>query len=628
MNKKSFIQLAIITGCVLNISIAKNQEYLETKNENIAKIVVSATKSPKFYKHTPLPATVISEEEIRKSGEANLGSLLRNRTDVSFVENSHGMSIEMQGFRGGNGRVPRVTLLIDGNPVGLDSIPDFNYLNLNNVERIEIIKGASSVLYGSSAMAGVINIITKEPSRGNNNRISGLLGSYGRRDLSWSNSFRSKYFKYQLNIQNQVFDGFDTDQNTLGTDPFKYDRWALNTMLGFNPMDNLDVEIRGNLRFGEKSYYSGTTTANLINNIYNDEAKNVQILSRYNLDNKSDLGLVANFVDNFSKRKDFNQATSVESGYAQTKEAVSGYQIEYRLFDDSFALITGAEFRNDQLNSDSVNVNKSKQSAGAFINYEHSLSNEIELSIGTRYDKHSGWDGIFNSRAGMVYKQSDQLVWKISAGQSFRAPRLTELYSDWMMGPWNFYGNPNLLPEKSFGINAGMDWDISNENEFAINIFHHKVSDMIDSYTVSAVPPRKMSYRNLNSAKMMGLETTYKHFFGLFAIDLSYRFLEAEDGNGNRLENRPMHQASISFGYGNLQIAGYDIFLTIKGQADKMLDATTKAEEYLLVDLKGNYKVSDKFFLKAGITNLTNYINEDNTIKPGREIYFGVDYIF
>lgn len=544
-SKKSSLALTL---CIL--SAISSSGYAAEKSDMITysldEVVVTATKTELTQKENPRSVEVITKEDIQNTGAISVRDALRTATNIDIVSVNHGGG-ENISIRGGD--TDGVLILVNGrilagenyfmsqgsNAYALDR------LNLSNVDHIEILRGPASAIYGSGAMSGVINIITKKSEKPE--------FSVG---VATGTNEMSNYYHYDTGKNGKVSVNFDVN---------------------FSKLRNIDSKAGKNLLHGPKQAY------NLNLDYEMDENNNLNLMLDYAKDNLEtrmrDFSVSSSAPDDLkypitsftSERKTIaltydgknsNSDYSLSASYSQlnrdpyaadtpgtNEKKYKSWNIEARdtiRTSDNNKLIFGGEYRGDKASIYSGdNTVKNTDQYSLYLYDEYRVDNKLLLTPAIRYDYHKSFGSHTSPNLGATYFISDKSRFKANYGTSYRAPSVDELYGAFTHGGiWGgmaIVGNPDLKPEKSKG------WEISYEQEFGdttsakLTYFDNKKEDAI-SYKIEMASPSQMGkFYNIDSTSSKGVEFEIKHDFGKgFTLVGNYNWLDSvDDTTGERL---------------------------------------------------------------------------------------------
>ena len=540
---------------------------------DLNEVVVTGTRTPKFLKDTPIQTRVINARELARLDATNVQDLLQQ--ELPGVEFSYAMNqqthLNFSGF-GGQG----VLFLVDGERLAGETMDDvdFTRLNMDNVERIEIVKGAASALYGSNATGGVINIITK------------------RNRQPWMLNVNARYAKH-----NEQRYGASWGLNSK--------HW--NNMLSahFNRMDNYDVHSAAN------------PVTRIISTVYGDKTVNLkEQLTWSPVSNFSLMGRAGYFfretvrsADQPERYRDFSgglrmnwqisDADDLQASYAFDQYDKSDYQRitrldirDYSNVQNSFRLLynhtfgggdvltVGSDLLHDYLYNTNLEGETRKQDSwNLFAQYDWRLNDQWELVGALRYDYFSdGKDSHLTPKLNVCYKPLRNLAIRAGYGMGFRAPTLKEKYYNFdMSGIWIVEGNEHLKSEVSHNFNLSAEYTKGHYN-YTASIYYNKVKNKLST----AAPYFKtaedklpyLPYSNLDDYSVCGGEVgaQAKWNNGLGAR-ITYAYTKeqlAKDKDGNSINNQYIpareHALNLRMDYDRQISSNYGLNIGLQGR--------------------------------------------------------------
>lgn len=576
--KKYFLTLAVITA-LMNTGYAgvaaaeeadsqQGVEQVQTRD-----VVVTASRTEQLVKEAPAAVEVITREDLDKMGAENLAQALQLAIGIDVSENGMvGNSVAIRGAKSN-----QTLIMVDGMRIRTENTDQTanNYelqrVNMADVERIEIVRGATSSLYGADAMGGVINIITKTPDKA-------------------SQSVFADYTTKQADA------GFRVATGQLG-------KWASSFSYKRSDVHHLDINGSGT-QYGTKDYFNVKTKYKI------DDKKSLSFFLDYmNEDlyldsdftsydhDRTKFGLFYDGKDKKGKyqlrvnysifNKDQNtRKNGILTGWDELKfrTLTLDGQRSYQL-NDEHLLTVGGEIRQEKyegtrIGSGGDNVHtvtregvsqdyseKSTTYYAAYIQDEWQVEDNWLMIPSIRFDHNSAFGNKVTYKLGNTYKLSDNTRLKFNVGTAYRAPTEAELYMNWHHTPvstpafnMNVYvtGNPNLKPETSYNFDFGLEAESkSGRTSGKVTYFHSKFDDLINSQsTTTRVPGFPVSvnvvsqYVNVDSAEIQGAEAEFKQKLGKnFTLRSTYTYTDAKDGHGARLEGRDRHKLSLQLNY-------------------------------------------------------------------------------
>ena len=508
---------------------------------DLDEVVVTGTRTPKFLKDVPIQTRVINAKVLAKLDATNVQDLLQQ--ELPGVEFSYAMNqqthLNFSGF-GGQG----VLFLVDGERLAGETMDDvdFTRLNMDNVERIEIVKGAASALYGSQAAGGVINIITK------------------RSQQPWTLQVNARYAKH--------------NEQRYGAS-FGLNRKHLNNMLTahFNRIDNYDVHSAANPATRIISTVYGDKTLNIRDQLVWSPTENFHLTGRAGYFFRE----TVRSADQPERYRDFtgglrmnwsiSERDELQASYAFDQYDKSDYQRITRLdirdysnvqnsfrllynhsFDGGDVLTVGSDLMHDYLYNINLNGETREQDSwDLFAQYDWRISDEWEAVGALRYDYFSdGKDSHVTPKLNVCYKPLPNLAIRAGYGMGFRAPTLKEKYYSFdMSGIWIVEGNADLKSEVSHNFNLSAEYTKGRYNLTAsayYNKVRNKLSTSAPYFKTAADKLPYLPYANLDDYNVcggeIGVQAKWDNGFG---ARLTYAYTKeqmARDKDGNAINNQ------------------------------------------------------------------------------------------
>jgi outer membrane receptor for ferrienterochelin and colicins len=637
-----------------------------TKAKDLGEVVVTGQYQPQSAKNSVYQVKVITKERIQKQAATKLQDILNNELNIRFSQDlaTGGADITMMGLKGQN-----VKILIDGLPVtgrqGTTNEININQIDINSIERIEIVEGPMSVVYGADALAGVINIITKKASasklavtarvqeetvgdeygweEGIHNQYVGLTwrnkkweagGSFGHnyfggwkgdttgRELTWhwkdqliGNGFLG-YHTSKFNIRYRI-DGLDE----LITNPGNYTQWQQDA--GDSVAQDQEYLSRRVMQQLQSSYFANKNLSFQAQASYTDYRR--QVFSTVLSKNTGKLSM-----DNPN-----NQSVVEVSGFTFRGTAL------YRL--SSFVSFQpGVDINTEKGEGERLKEgSNSIEDYAFFITSELTPSARINIRPGLRFIKNSVYDAppvvpSINTK----FQLSKNLDLRLAYARGFRSPSLRELYMNFFDANHQIIGNPDLKAETSNSFTGSLSWKKIAPSQVVYTTvlggFYNNVKNLID-YVFSSSNPNEATLGNIYNSKTAGvnLSTIVKYKDWNIAVGGSYTGFNNELYEAD--ESLPQLQwsaeANTSLGYTFSKI-GLDANLFYKFTG-KQPSYVTQGSEIVLSELKG-YHMADLTFnkrfkttalryfnLSAGVRNLFDVVRVQNTIVSTGGIHTG-----
>lgn len=567
------------------ISADRLDEYIDSisRQFDLGEVVVTGTRTPKFLKDTPIQTRVITSREIEKTDATNIQDLLQQ--ELPGVEFSYAMNqqthLNFSGF-GGQG----VLFLIDGERLAGETMDDvdFTRLNMDNVERIEIVKGAASALYGSNATGGVINIITKKTDKPWTLNVNGRLARHNEQRYGASFGLNGKRLGNMFTANYTDVDNFDvhsaSDPVTRIISTVYGDRTLnLKDQLVWSPSRN--VEIGGRVGY----FFRQTTRTADQPERYRDFNGGLRIdwtLSDHDM-------LQANYAFDQYDKSDYQKLRKLDiRDYSNVRNT---FRLLYNhTFGSGDILTAGADFMHDYLfNTNLDNTAREQDSFDFFMQYDWRISQKLEAVGAVRYDYFSdGGESRLTPKLNLCYKPVRNLSLRAGYGMGFRAPTLKEKYYDFdMAGIWIVEGNATLKSEISHNLNLSAEY-VKGHYNLTASAYYNKVENKLATGAPYFRTPSDklpyLPYANLDGYSVYGGEIGVQaRWDNGMSARFTYAYTKEElptDKQGNAVNNQYIparrHSLNVWYDYDRQLSARYGISAGISGR----LLSGTENEEY------------------------------------------------
>jgi len=606
------------------------------KENTLDNVVCTGSRTVRLMKNEPIPVRLIKAKEIEMLAPQNFRDLLQYvLPGVEFTKHGSQDRINMQGFNSSS-----LLFLIDGELIsaGTGSDIDFNRINPDDIERIEVLRGASSALYGSNAIGGVINIITRQAKVPLRVGVSSTIDS--RRDLKENLSIGLKQgiFTSQTGVQFTKDNGYTVrdEQSKREVEITGNRAWNISEKLTITPSERLQFSLTGRANLRRQLWEKH------INYLYHSYDGIAGV--RWQLSEKQGLDLSYHY-NNYSRDSIFPLAPT-EPKAPVFRQQMHHARAQYNYDIDKLQHINlGGEYLFDEVASDrlrTLNNGKPKhiQSGVIYGQGIFSVLDNVTLSYGGRLDLHSGFGAHYTSRISAMYKPTEELALRLTDAQGYRAPSMQELYMFFdHLGMFMIYGNEALKPEESHMVSFSTEYK-AKETSLMFNAFFNKVDNRIQ--TVARVRDGKSEqfYDNIKgTSRIFGLELQGQQALPWgFSVRGSYSYThdwhKVKDKAGNeglRTATHP-HSALLALDYGKYFSNNYSLnaFFMMRWMSgftsseydDKSLLTPQRTPGYATARIGIEQRFFRHFHLNLGIDNLFNYrvkvINTNVLPTPGR----------
>jgi len=629
---------------------------------DIDQVVISATRSERAVVDAPVRVEVVTAAELAKTHARSLKEGLENVVGLQLreIHGKSGYEVALQGLSG-----DQVLVLIDGLPMSAStgSTVDVSQLAISEVERIEIIKGATSAQYGSAAMGGVINVITRQAAQGWQSSVLVDGGSYGEQNPSERITDVSR-----RHVQVKTEAGSATWRGRLVADRLESDGFDPQPYNWAQPGDALTrqqwdgrLEWHGNnaqrafLGFGQYQEKSDSRYELVLPGGNSDQSK-VEQAERTRVTAGAQLPL-ADFHWQWSALHErFSDDTHKFAGATRFDNRDTDISLDQ--FSTQLSLpptlsqewLVGVDARRDALSQFKDGLSEiddgnevSRQSLEGFIQNTFYPAADWEFLFGARYQDDSDFGGHFAGKVGLRWHAFHGDQWRSTlragVGQGYRVPNLKERHYrfDHSQLGYVVIGNPDLKPEESLSSQLGMTWYWQDALTIEAGLYWNDLDNLIqvDSDNPGTGPGgiSEFRYTNIGRARTWGSEAglTWR-FASRWRLEAGHTWLQTENlDDGTELTRRPEHQARLGLDYDWSTRST----VTLRGryQSDELVstDSGARSPDWVVFDLKFSHASSDRLTLFAGIDNLTH--RQRNFSDPadfgplaGRFVYLGARY--
>ncbi len=636
----------VVTSAVL--LQAPGAAFAEEQQEfALDQVVVTANRVPTTLAKAAANVTVITREQLENNNYTGLGDALRdvNGVIVSVAGGFPGAP-EVVRLNGDE----RVTVMIDGRKIGRPegigsgraSIDLNSIISMDNIERIEVVKGGASALYGSDAVGGVINIITRKGTEAKTT-LDMSAGSWGERNYSLntqgSENGLSWYFTADRKTQDYAKYNVLNPSLTPGSSKGDSYKWPNSKFEGQGVTFRLDKTIDENrsVTFNFEHFDDDGGRPSQVKGWDNSTASHISNnwALAYNFNQQKEATGFIRVYENYSGQNFKGSYKSRTQGF----QYQTGWQI-----DTKNKLITGIDWEKDAVLENLYNDwnsglpttnyrNKSITNTAVYLQDIYNMTDKWTLTPGVRYDHHSKFGGQITPKINANYNVDDSTDLYITYNKVFNAPNLDDLYYNQP----GMYGDPNLNPEKGHVISAGINKKLNDKTSFGANYFVSKITDAIQWYSV----PNSYDWKVQNVAKQKkrGFELDiHNKLSDKYYTDLGYSYIHVENNEANKgyvvdPTNSQPNGYRVKVGFTDAQWN-----VNINGQSAAGRDTSRFVDSsYWVWNLATNYKVNDSTKVYFNIYNLgdkpyelvsSGTSDKGNYPMASRHFTMGVKYSF
>ena len=555
-------------------------------------VVVTATRTARSVDNIPVPVQLVTKEQIERIGSLRLDEVLAEQTGLQMISD-HGAGLQMQGMSS-----DYILILIDGEPVigRTAGTVDLSRLTVNNIERIEIIRGPSSSLYGSEAMAGVVNIITK----GNNPGWNGTLGTQHRSFRTWDAQaeagYRGERLSARLFANRLRSDGYDLTDNSISQTVAPYEALTFGPKLSYRI--NNQIKLRVSSRFYQESSedqleITPDEEVVRLNNYHERSDWNVLPILEYTPNDHHKLQ-VRHYVSEYTTESNLTYAIDNQLYDVSTfNQNFQRSEAQYDWYANDRHIITGgAGFLTEQVEATRYDDVNRFVSTYAFAQYQWQPTDRWNMVAGGRYDAHSAYANRLSPKLAVGYTANKWLRVQVSFGGGYKAPDFRQLLLSFTnpVAGYSVFGSqvvqqefaelqeqgqiervlidPNTVQEiqaeSSLAYNLGGVLTPQPDLSIKVNAYRNDISNLIETAPIARKTNGQsvFSYFNFDEVVTQGVEAQvdYEPYPGL-ALSVGYQYLDTrdkeavrkiEDGEVFRRDARNRTVAVTATDYGGL----------------------------------------------------------------------------
>ncbi|MDD5166887.1 MAG: TonB-dependent receptor [Candidatus Omnitrophica bacterium] len=592
---KNFIKRLFIFSALLLAPTYNSQA------EDIAldRIVVTPSRIEETSGNVSRKINVITSDDIESSQAEDLPQAIDNITSVDI--NSYGGlgSTKNLSIRGSS--AAQALVMVDGRPINnpRDGNVELSNIPLDNIDRVEVMYGPASSLYGSAAMGGTVNIITKRPpKKGQKTEAYSAFGTYRTYTERLNQGAKIGKFGYLISGGYQSSEGFRANSAFNAKD--------CNLKFEYGPNDNNNLSLNSGFYTSKVGTPYKITTPDL-----DDKQKNLKKFFDFNWQFKpaEAIEIATKIYENDDRLEFIENSPTYTKDIHATKARGLNTQYSQR-FNNYYQLICGFNYVTNLNNSTASAKHKYIVRAG-YLENKFNFFERLEMDIGGRFDDYSNFGSEFSPSFSLLYKFNEDLKLHGMLSRSFRAPTFNDLYWPRTDYYWNGFwvgaeeGNSNLRPEKGIAGEIGTEVKINKYILSNLTYYRSKYTDLISWGEEASV----WRPTNISSALIEGIEFENKIFLPFnIEFNMGYTFLKAKDIDTHEyLIYRPKNKVDCSLKYKNPK-AGFTFELKGQFVGTRYHDPENaiKVKQYFLIGLNASKKIGENFTYTMSIDNLLN----------------------
>ena len=602
-------------------------------------VVVTGTKTEQRLKDTPVITEIITRSEIEATGAENIGEVLEHRVGIVVDRDAHGDGVQLQGLDS-----DYILILLDGEPqVGrIAGKLDLARIAVENVERIEIVKGASSALFGSAAMGGVINVITRKASSSFAAQFTNNFETHNAIDSRSAIELRRDKFDALLTLAANRRNPIDLDESDLTTTIDGYQNWTHSARTEYQLTSKSTLLFSGQY-FAQKQEGISETEDVVFDRLGDIGNFSGSVGTGYQLGSRSKLTGKIYTTRYRDESTVIDRGTSLtESSNVTVQDLIKGEAQFDTALGSKNQLTVGAELIFENLESQRITGGeKDVTTDSVFFQNEFRPIANLALVLGGRLDYHSEFGTHFSPKLSGMYHVTRDVTIRTSFGQGFRAPNFKDLYLDFS-NPTSGYqvlGNPDLQPESSGSWNLGVEYQFKSVLLGRVHLYRNNLKNLIEAERIgtSVLGGSKFQYFNVSEAFTEGIEAEISTYsIGGFSATIGYAHLNGEDKEtGLALLNRSKHSGNLKLAYTNGD-AGFNVDLRGRyasrwgffDDGDKVLEDEEYAPSNWIWNLRGSKQVLKWLKASVGVNNIFDFKIPTFYTFTGRSFYGGLSLVY
>ena len=592
-------------------------------------VVVTGTRSERLLSEAPVATEVISRSEIALSGAHDAAELLAGRAGVEVITRLNGAGVSLQGLN-----PEHVLILVDGKRVTgrVNGGVDLSRFPIESIERIEIVRGASSALYGSEAMGGVINLITRNSQPKLAFETQGAYGGLNTGLFSGTLSGSLGKIRNRLTAAWRQRDSYDLDPSTPNTNGNGYKQVTLSHDGDLRLDESTRLKTRVDYLFRDQTGIDAYATGAIYDRLNRTETLSVSLDPEWSLAAFPKLRMNAYYNLYRDQYLQDQRGSNALDSQSQTLDQLAQITLQdERLLSDSHVLTTGAELAYETLQTERLATANADRVRGAlYAQDEWSLTDQLMIVPGLRLDTDSRYGSNLAPKITLKYDPWQQLTLRANVGGGFRAPDFKELFMAFenpSVG-YQVVGNPDLRPETSMSTNLGLEWRAGTWSSLMLNLYRNDVSNLIQTdMTPSMDTDGRLRYRYVNvaSAFTQGVESTLqlKPLDGLI-LEPGYMFTDTLDKTLNRpLEGRPRHRLSLTTRYQHLA-TGFSGYVRAAYHSERPFYSDALAQPVANAIMAPGYTLLELRLSKSISDQVSVFVQGDNLLNASNLIYLPI----
>ncbi|WP_046744698.1 TonB-dependent receptor plug domain-containing protein [Kordia zhangzhouensis] len=557
LNKNNILLVFwVLVSSYINAQNNQNIKKDSITVELLEDVIITATRTKRQLSSLPLPASIVLKKDLEAINAVRLSDILNEQSGLITVPDfGGGEGIQMQGLD-----AAYTLILIDGVPlIGRSAgTLDLDRITVGNIKQIEIIKGASSSLYGNEALGGVINIITETPKYGINGSLQQRTASFETYDTRADIGYKNDQFSISGFINRYSSGGYDLNNNSVGNTVEPFENYTISSKATYHFSDKTDVFFSGRFFTQQQDYIASESLQG--ESDINEWNMHSKLTHTFNDKWESSLEF---YVTNY-RASEFLDDTSNNTRFSEATFNQTMIRPEFRTVykaSEKTSYIAGIGYTYETLDRTYFNEKPQFKAPYVYAQYDGNPLERLNVIIGARFDNHNVYASQFSPKLALRYEISPKLAVKGAVGYGFKAPDFRQLYFNFtnatvgytvvgydvvseviaqlaaegqianQVVPVSTFSS-ELKPESSLAINIGFDYQPTKTLSLQANLFRNSIDNLIDTRVIANKTNGQnvFSYTNVHEVYTQGVEfsTTWKIIKNL-QFSAGYQLLFAKD---------------------------------------------------------------------------------------------------
>jgi vitamin B12 transporter len=576
-------------------------------------VVVTATRLPQPRSQTLQPVTIITAEDIARAGQQTLVEVLQALGGVEIASNGGFGQPSSVFMRGANSS--HTLVLVDGMRIGSATLGTTALENIpvSQIERIEVVPGQLSSLYGSDAIGGVIQIFTKSGKYAPSASAAAGVGTYGAASASAGVNRTIGSTDFSLSVGYFESKGFDaTKPGAFGHDPdtdaYRNGNFSGKVAHRLDARNELGLTLFGS---DGRTHFDNDPTVDAVNH---------QTLSAFSVYSSNQITDAWQSLLRAGQGEDKSTTTGVFPSFFGTKQPQYTWQNNVKLGPGT--VIAGAEYLQQRVTSDSAFTQNQRTIRSGFAGYVGTYEKH-DWQVNIRGDDNSQFGSHTTGLLGYAYRLTSELRLRVGAGTAFKAPTFNDLYA---IDPTGFFiPNPDLRPERSRSVEAGLNYQVG-ASRFSATYFENRITDLI--VFVSDPVTFVGTVQNLASARINGTELSYQGVYDGVQMNAQLTLQNpVDDATGLLLPRRAKEHGSFSLNRSSGRWTLGTEVVASSARFDQVNEGT-RMHGYGLVNLTAIYALDREWSVRIRWNNVFDreYELAHDFNTPGSNVFVALQY--